>query len=127
MKILIFLKKVLGNIVKMSNKEPEPEPELDKGFTPEEAQYAAAAVPILVQISKLIEQAETAIYEAVELADKHGVTFQSPVSLIYNNYTPQSFFEKWSKLIPKDSEIYDELPAGGAPEEYPGWTHSAIC
>jgi hypothetical protein len=92
-----------------------------------EKEFEALYKSIGQEIEKKISQAEKLFQEAVELADKFGVPFQTS---IFNDqrsfYVPTSFGERFAALdkeFAMDITDIGQYRLGNAR----GWTHSQIC
>lgn len=88
-----------------------------------EAEFKAHVEKIQEQIQKHVDASARALEKAVDLADKHGVSFYSSVSFLGQNYNAD-LLEKYSEL---DQDFVDDVT--GTYNEYggSGWQHSDVC
>jgi len=79
----------------------------------------------IILIRAKVAQASKILNEAISIAEEHGIPFDSNISEIGQQYTPESFHKKWNSL---DDEKLAELGLYIYVSEYnTGWENSAIC
>lgn len=78
---------------------------------------------VVKKIDEKLRAAAVALSEAEELSERYGIPFSGCISALSQNYTPESFIQKFSDL---DSNFVDRV-TGSYPSSYGGWEHSAIC
>lgn len=88
-----------------------------------EEEFKALLDTVGKEIDEKVSAAAKLLDEAIDLSDKHGVPFYSPVSNLGQSYCPTSFTDKFSSL---DSDNVRELTEVYDLEGY-GWEHSDIC
>jgi hypothetical protein len=78
------------------------------------------------EIQRLVKEAEASLSKATELADKHGIPFDAPVSHLAQAYIPTSFTQKFGAL---DPDVVEELTnvSSYSLEDGFGWEHSDVC
>ncbi len=91
-----------------------------------ENEFLALCSTIGEQIKLKVALAEKNLAEAVELADKHGIPFDSGVSEISQSYVPPLFGERFGTL---DKETVASLlnMSQWDLDHNNGWERSAIC
>jgi hypothetical protein len=103
----------------MTDENDEKETALEKEFT-------LAANTLNSEIKSYLITASEQLRKAVELSEKLGVPFDSPISFLNNSYTPKSFQKKFKDLdqdfVESVTGVYQEYGF-----EYGGWEHSAVC
>jgi hypothetical protein len=90
-----------------------------------EREFRDSAAAVLDKINDKLDEARTALSEAIKLSENHGVPFSAGISPLAQSYFPASFSEKFPGV---DTEIVSNIT--GAYSEYPeygGWQHSAVC
>jgi hypothetical protein len=89
-----------------------------------EKEFLSARDKAMDLIEKKIAKAHKALDEALDIAEEYGVPFYSSISPLSQNYTPDSFYEKFGPIEDIAGEIsgYENSPG-----EYGGWQHSAVC
>jgi len=75
------------------------------------------------EIEEKLNDANTAMKEAMTLSEKYGIPFPANISQISQSYTPKSFITKFGQL---DRELIEEL-SGAELNGYYGWEHSDVC
>ena len=79
------------------------------------------------EIEQFVNIAETALKQAVELSEKYGMPFNSKVSIIQQDYRPESY-KAFIGLDPAVVEKITDITVGTLEHEYvSGWQHSSIC
>ncbi len=73
------------------------------------------------RIFEKLSEASTALREAMQIADEHGVSFDSNISFLSQTYKAD-LLEKFKEL---DSEFVQEVT--DCYGEYDGWQHSSVC
>lgn len=96
------------------------------GNDPElEAEFKKAVNDASVKINEKLNAAYKLVNEAVDISEEYGIPFSSYVSLLSNNYTPQSFEKQFGELnfdwVQEETGCWTDDPG-----DY-GWQHSAIC
>jgi len=90
-----------------------------------ESEFLALCSTIGEQIKAKVAQAEKNLAEAVELADKHGIPFDSGVSILGQVYVPPLYHQRFKSL---DQEtITGLLGLYQYDLDHKGWERSAIC
>jgi hypothetical protein len=95
-------------------------------------EFAQLCQDVGLQIKVKVAEAQKALREAEEIADKHGVPFRSSISPLSNSYVPGSFSK--TKFVKLDQEVVCEIAGvwgdyigellGG---DRGGWVASAVC
>jgi len=95
-----------------------------------EQEFADACASVSKEIQTHLTQAGIALQKAIDIAEKHGVPFNSNISFLNNSYVPESFSS--SKFASMDDGEIAEI--AGIYSDYlsdilfsGGWLHSAVC
>lgn len=91
-----------------------------------EREFRKVAPAILDQIESKLAVARTALREATDIANQHGIPFSSDVSPLSQSYMTPSFTSKWPDVA---AHVVEEVTQAyhNYGEEYYGWVHSAVC
>jgi len=91
--------------------------ELEKEFQGVVNEHAA-------RIKEKLDLAMGEFQEAVDLADKYGIPFYTPLSPISQSYIPDKFLDLYDgvdrEFVTSITGVYDDYWAAG-------WQHSAVC
>ena len=93
-----------------------------------ELEFKALVESVGEEIEAKLKQAKALVREAEKLSDKYGIPFFSSVSILGENYIPESFQQKFRALKPEDVADITGVPAEEIAQSYStGWNHSAVC
>lgn len=94
------------------------------------AEFEAHCSTVRDQIDAKLDEATTALNEAIALSEKSGVPFSTHISFLGNSFVPESFNKsKFAKIdyseLSEVTGIYSEY--GNELFSYGGWEHSQVC
>lgn len=90
-----------------------------------ELKFKATYESISNEMNSKIDMINNLLNDVVNLSEKHGIPFYSPVSQISQPYIPKSFRTKFNGLSP--DVVYDLTGASCNYDDFGGWKHSSIC
>jgi hypothetical protein len=98
---------------------------LDREDSQMEREFRTKAVEISKEIDQKLRVASTALREAVEISEKHGIPFHANISSLRQGYTPESLYTLFPKIdkefINTLTDVFNEY------DGHVGWQHSRVC
>lgn len=98
--------------------------DLDPEDSELEREFRTEANAHLSEIINLAEQASKILSKAVDLSEKYGIPFDSPVSFLGQSYFPTSFSSRWSDV---SNDLVYSITKASSEYSNEGWEHSDVC